>query len=408
MYLQPSKYKLQRKKPRRFNLALIFILCLLIVAATVVQGYIVPRIPPLFLPTSTATRPAASYAEDAAVLFMEGKLDSAIKAYGQAILLAPTNSDLYVALSRVQVFAHKYEDAVENAQYAVLLSKSAISYAVWGEALHRMEGDKDLPAYESATKQLRKSLDLDPSLALAHAYLAEVLMDTDWQYWEDASTEARTAISLAPNLMESHRAMAYIYYKTGNYIEAQDEYLKAIELHNKLLDLWLPLGDCYQANNDPVSAIEAYLKASTLDQTNPIPLARISRTYAGEGQYGKAVQYAELAVANAPLKPLYHGLLGVMYFHNNQVQESIPELNLAIAGGTVEGGGTVVGLPLGPWPVSEYYWTYGLALAKVGRCSDAIPVFRLLQQQMPDDALAMENVSEGLMICKEITPTPSS
>ncbi|MGB7538493.1 MAG: tetratricopeptide repeat protein [Anaerolineales bacterium] len=405
MYLQTRKYKLQRKQPRRFNLALIIVLCLLIVTATIVQGYVVPLVPPLFLPTATATRPAASYAEDAALLFQEGKLDSAIEAYKQAILLAPTNSDLYVALSRTQVFSHDFEGAVENAQYAVLLSKSAISYAVWGEAVHRLEATKELPAYEASVKQLRKSLELDPSLALAHAYLAEVLMDWDYGNWKEASEEARTAITTSPSLMEGHRAMAYIYQMTGNFGEALDEYLKAIEIHSKLADLWIPLGDCYKSVNDNVSAIDAYLKASNYNPTDPTPFARISRTYAGDGEYGKAAQYAEQAVALAPLDPRNHGLWGVMLYQNNQFQESIRELTLAIAGGTVDAG-TVTGLPLGPWPVSEYYWTYGLALAKVGRCSDAIPVFRLLEQQISDDEIAMTNVTEGLTICKEIAPTP--
>jgi len=404
MYLHTSKYKLQRKKPRRFNLALIFILCLLIVAATYIQGYVVPSIPPPFVPTLTPTRPASSYADDAAKLFLEGKLASSMDMYNQAILLAPTNSDLYVALSRAQIFAHEYEGAMENAQYAVLLSKSAISYAVYGEALYRLETTKDLPGYEGATRQLRKSLDLDPSLALAHAYLAEVLMDADWGNWKEASEEARTAITLAPGLMESHRAMGFIYYMTGNYTEALAEYLKAIEIHNKLRDLWIPLGDCYQGVNEPTNAIEAYVIASTLDSADPVPVARISRTYAGEGQYGKAAQYAEMAVALAPLDPRNHGLLGVMYFHNRQFQEAITELALAITGGRVEDG-SVEPLPLGPFPVSEYYWTYGLALAKVGRCSEAIPVFRLLQQQMPDDDTAMARVSDGLMLCNEVTPT---
>jgi tetratricopeptide (TPR) repeat protein len=408
MYLQTSKYKLQRKKPRRFNLALIFMLCLLIVGATIVQGYIVPRVPPLFLPTPTATRPASSYAEDASILFKEGKLDSAIEAYQQAILLAPTNSDLYVALSRAQVFSHDYDGAIENAQYAVLLSKSAVSYAVWGEALHRREAQNDLPAYEDAIKQLRRSLELDPSLALAHAYYAEVLMDLDNGNWKAASEEARTAVAMAPGLMESHRAMAYIYQLTGNYGEALDEYSKAIELHSKLADLWLPLGDCYRAVNDIVSAINAYMEASILGATDPVPPARISRTYAGEGDYPKAAQFAKQAVTLAPLDPRYRGLLGVMYYQNNQFQESIPELELAIAGGTVDAG-TIVGLPLEKtWPISEYYWTYGLALAKVGRCAEAIPVFRLLEQQLQDDDIAMANVIEGLTICKEIAPTPQA
>lgn len=407
MYLQTSKYKLQRKRPRRFNLALVVVLCAAIVAATYIQGYVVPHVPPLFVPSPTATRPAASYAEDAAALFSDGKLASAITAYEQAILLAPTNSDLYVALSRVQVFAHDYEQAIENAQYAVLLSKSAVSYAVWGEALYRSERENELPAYETAIRQLNKSLELDPTLALAHAYLAEVLMDADWGNWKAASEQARAAVTTAPSLMESHRAMAYIYYMTGNYNEALDEYQKAIGLQGKLADLWIPLGDCYQAVNDPQSAIDSYLKAATFDSVNPDPITRISRVYAGEGQYGKAEQYAEMAVNLDPLSPRTHGLLGVMHYHNRKYADAIPELSLAIAGGTVEGG-TVVGLPLGPFPVSEYYWTYGLALAKVGRCSEAVPVFRLLEQQLSDDSIAMENVSEGLMICKEITPTPQA
>jgi tetratricopeptide (TPR) repeat protein len=409
MYLQTSKYRIQRKKPRRFNLALIIILCVLIVGAVFAQQYVTTNVTPLFLPTATATRPAASYAEDAARMFSEGKLDAAIEAYEQAILLTPTNSDLYVSLSRVQVFNHDYPGAIENAQYGVLLSKSAISYAVWGEALHRLESAKELPElpdYMDSVKQLRRSLELDPTLALAHAYLAEVLIDLDYGNWQEASEEARTAVTTAPSLMEAHRAMAYIYMMTGNYIEAVDEYSKAIEIHSKLADLWLPLGDCYRALNDPPKAIEAYENASIYSPYDPVPPARKSRTYAGAGDYPKAAQNAEEAVTLAPLDPRYRGLLGVMYYQNNQFPEAITELTLAIAGGTVEAG-TVVGLTLvKTWPISEYYWTYGLALAKVGRCSEAIPVFRLLEQQLADDEIAMSNITEGLTICKEISPTP--
>jgi hypothetical protein len=63
-------------------------------------------------------------------------------------------------------------------------------------------------------------------------------------------------------------------------------------------------------------------------------------------------------------------------------------------------------LPLQAGRVAEYYYVYGLALAKVGRCSDAIPIFQLLQQQLPDDSDVMENVTAGLLLCKVITPTP--
>ncbi len=162
MYLQSSKYRLKRKSPRRFNLALIFILCALIVVAALFQAYVVPSIPPPFMPTSTATRPAASYADDAAKLFLDGKLTESIKAYNQAILLAPTNSDLYVAVSKVQIFAHDYQGALDNAENAVLRSKSAVAYAVYGEALYWVEKSKGGSTFTDANKELQKSLELDP------------------------------------------------------------------------------------------------------------------------------------------------------------------------------------------------------------------------------------------------------
>jgi len=405
MYLQSSKYRLKRKSPRRFNLALIFILCVLIVLAALFQAYVVPSIPPPFLPTPTATRPAASYADDAAKLFLDGKLTDSVKMYKQAILLAPTNSDLYVDVSQVQIFTHDYQGALENAQNAVLRSKSAVAYAVYGEALYWIEKSQGGNTYTDANKELQKSLELDPSLGLAHAYYAEVLMDMDNANWKTASAEAQTAITLAPNRLESHRAMGYIFLSTGNYIEALSEYQKAVDIHDKLADLWIPLGDCYQAQSDTQNAIQAYLKASGLDSQDPVPIARIARVYAGDGQYGKSAQYAEMAANLAPLDPTYRGLLGEMYYFNSDYDKAVNELTLAIRGGRVDPG-PIQGLPLQAGRVAEYYYVYGLALAKVGRCSEAVPIFHLLQQQVPDDATVMANVTDGLILCKEITPTP--
>jgi tetratricopeptide (TPR) repeat protein len=405
MYLQSSKYRLKRKSPRRFNLALIFILCVLIAAAALFQSYVVPIIPPLFLPSPTATRPAASYADDAGKLFLDGKLKNSIEMYQQAILLAPTNSDLYVALSRVQIFSHDYQGALENAQNAVLRSKSAIAYAVYGEALYRLDLSHGKITFEDADKQFRKSLDLDPTLALTHAYYAEMLMDVDYANWKNASAEARTAITLSPNLMEAHRALGYILLQTGNYTEALSEYQIAIDKNGKLADLWIPLGDCYQDISETQKAIDAYLSASQYDSSDPTPFGRISRAYAKQGQYGKSAQSAETAVTLRPLDPTYRGLLGEMYYFNHEFDKAINQLTLAIVGGSVEQG-PIQGLPLQAGRVAEYYYVYGLALAKVGRCSDAIPIFQLLQQQLPDDSDVMENVTAGLLLCKVITPTP--
>lgn len=401
MYLRTSKYKLKRKRPPRFNIPLIVVTCLAIIGVVYFQQFIIPTLPKPFQPTPTPTRSAASFAEEAAKLFDEGKLKASIDMYKQAIRANPVNTDLYIALSRVQVFDQSYADALENAQNAVLRSKSALSYAVYGEALRR------LGRYVDADTALRHSLELDPNLALAHAYLAELIMDSDPNTsWRTASTEARTALTLAPNLMESHRAMGYVYYLTGNNPEATGEFQAAISMNSYLEELYILLGNCLLNQDLVAEAVDAYVHASALNSQDPDPFARISRAYAKEGQYGKAAQNAESAVLLDPLNPRMHGLLGVMYYFNRDFSRAITELTLAVTGGQTEQG-TVPGLPLEAGRVAEYYWTYGLALTKVGRCEEGVPVLRLIQQSFPDDISAQENVTQGLLICKEITPTPS-
>jgi tetratricopeptide (TPR) repeat protein len=398
MYLKSSKYRMERKKNRRFNLSFLVVIGLAILGLAFFQSYIVPTVPTPVASTPTATRSAALFADEAAQLFQNGQLQASIEMYQQAILKDPINTDLYVALSRVQVFAGKYVDALESAQNAVLRSKSALSYAVFGNALHYLE------RYPEAEQELRQSLQLDPNLGLAHAYLAEELIDADTDLnWQAAEDEAKLALSLAPNLMEAHQAMAYVWMWTGNQELAIQEYNIAISMNSKLAQLWLPLGDMYLAQGDTNKAIDCYGQASALDPTNPDPQARTSRAYAGAGQYGKAFQYAQLALKNDPLNAKMHGLLGVMLYYNHDFAGAITELNIAISGGQIPEG-TVQGLPIGPFPVSEYYWTLGLALAKVGRCAEAVPYLRLVQQTFPGDSMAQDNVNNGLLLCNEITP----
>jgi hypothetical protein len=55
----------------------------------------------------------------------------------------------------------------------------------------------------------------------------------------------------------------------------------------------------------------------------------------------------------------------------------------------------------------EFYYTYGLALAKVNRCEEAIPIFQALLVAVPQDEIAVVNSTEGLVLCGEIEPTPT-
>ncbi len=404
MYLGSNRWRMTKKRRRPVNLWLIAFLVLLIGAGLYFQRFIVPTIPPPFLPTDTPTTSAASFAKEAADLYQAGKLAAAEQAYRQAIQADPSNADLHISLARVLVFDRHYSDALESAQNALLLNpQNPMAWAVYGWVLDFLPNRTS-----DAENAVRNAIQRDPSLAYAHAYLAEILSDEG--EWQEASNEAREALSLAPNLMESRRAMGYVYEFTANYAQAIQEYKAAVAIQPNLATLYISLGNNYVALGDVTDAVDSYLHATALDPSDAEPYARIARAYAGVGQFGKAAQYAEQAVTYSPQDPQVHGLLGVMDYHNGDLQDALPELKLAISGGETSDGQQVQGVALSDGTVGEYYWTYGLALAKLDRCPEAIPIFRLVLAGIPDDSIGVTNATQGLVICNVIqaTPTPTS
>jgi tetratricopeptide (TPR) repeat protein len=134
--------------------------------------------------------------------------------------------------------------------------------------------------------------------------------------------------------------------------------------------------------------------------------------YASVGEYGVASQYARQAVELDPEEPRLRGNLGRMYYHNGALEEAIAEFNFTIRGGQAPEGVWVDGLALRPddFRILEYYYTFGLALAKQGVCEEAIQIFEAILLTAPDDEIAVFNAEEGLVICGQLerTPTPES
>lgn len=411
MYLRGSKWNMTRKRRRRSNPWRILILLILIGAALYVNQVVVPATPPLFIPTPTETRNPESFVNEAEALFNQGKLNQAIEAYQRAIAADPDNPAIYVALARVQMFAGKYKDALENAENALILNNdNPMAHALRGWALDFL-GD-----YTQAEAAVKRALELDPNNPFAHAFYAEILMDKalsgqgDIGTMEKAAEESRIALSLAPNQLETLRARGYILWNTANYEEAIQQYKAALAINDKIPDLHMALGYNYHFLGEYDQAVEHFLQAVALNPSDPIAPYEISRTYAAVGDFSKAVQYADQAVKAAPQNPKMHANLGVMYYKNNQLDEAIEQLSLAIRGGTTEDGVVVEGLPLDYGSVADYYAIYGLALAKANRCSEAIPVFQSILAGVPDDEINVYNAEQGLSICQQNlgTPTPEA
>lgn len=405
MYLSGSKWN-TRKKRRRANPWRVLLLLSLIAAAVYVERTIVPALPPLFISTLTPTRSPASYVLEAESLFQSGKLEQAEASYREAIAVSPEDPLIYTNLARLQVFAGNYVGAETSARNALLLNPNlAPAHAVLGWALDFQGGERVVDARAA----VERALQLDPNLASAYAYYAEVLMDISPENYQDALQAARHAVALDPNLLDAHRALGYTWERTQNYDQALESYQTALRINPNLAMLHLAVGNMKLNQQDTNAAIESYLKASTLSPTDSEPLTLIALAYARVGEYGKASQYAANAAEKDPGSPYLHGDLGRMYYKNNEFDKAVRSFSLAIQGGTTESGAVVKGLPLDPGDRKsvEFYYTYGLALAKLGNCDPAIQIFEALLRGVPADEIAVANATEGLVICDVIQPTPT-
>lgn len=411
-----------RKRRRRSRPWRILLLVVLIGAVSYFWKVYVPTVPPLFVPTPTATRSPASYILEAESLFEAGKLYQAETAYLEAIAIEPRETAYYIDLARVRVFAGKYDEAEQAARDALVLNPDdALAHGVLGWALDFRAGqaddivDREALLTEALTS-VERGLELNPNAPLIYAYYAEVLIDNNINAYEDALQAASRAVELDPALLEAHRALGYVWEMTGNYELAVESYEIARQINPNLPRLYIDIGTMMRALGDVDAAVDNYLNAVALAPTSTEPLILVAEAYASVGEYGKASQFAQDAVDLDPTNARLHGNLGRMFYHNNVYDEAIVQLQLAISGGVAEDGSTVEGIQLDPGDsrVIEFYYTYGLALARSNRCDEAIPVFEVLIRGVPDDEIAVYNAEEGLRLCAEEplipeteTPTPT-
>jgi tetratricopeptide (TPR) repeat protein len=410
MYLKGSKWSMNRRR-KRPNWFRITILLLLIAAGIYLDREIIPSVPQPFVPTATPTRDPESYVIEAETLFNEGKLVQSIDTYTGAIQHQPDDPTLFIARARTQIYAGQYMDAQTSAEDALLLNpNNSMAHVMRAWALD-FQGE-----YLAAESAIKRALELDPNNAMAHAIYVEILVDSyqtsagTFEGLELAAEESRVALDLAPNMLESHRARGYILEATGNYEEAIREYQEAIAINGNIADLHLSLGRNYRVLGVYDKAVEEFTRANALNPGDPTPDLYISRTYATVGEYAKATQYAETAVNDNPTDANLRGNLGVMYYRNFQWPDAVEQLKIVVAGGATDDNRPIEPIELAnDTRIAEYYFTYGLVLARLNRCGEALQIAQQIVARVPTDDIAVANAQEIVNICQQAliaSPTP--
>ncbi len=221
----------------------------------------------------------------------------------------PTNVDAYDSYLRARALllrrttadslraAELLEEAVARDPYSAA-AYSSLAFAYISAPL--FEG-APTPAVELGRRAARRALDLDPTIAEAHAVNARIMIHFDWDV-EASEREARRALELGPtdpfvlhctSLMAAdqgrfaeafelvERALAQdpasvmanrdkvnVLYLARRYQEAIDQSLRTLELDRYDTSTYFFLARAYEQMNRTQEALDAYLRPAAMREEN--------------------------------------------------------------------------------------------------------------------------------------------
>jgi TolB-like protein/DNA-binding winged helix-turn-helix (wHTH) protein len=234
-----------------------------------------------------------------------------------------------------------FGDAIQKDPNFALAYSGQADYFAYLTVLGGPEIMKPRDAMSRARTAAAKALQLDDSLAEAHASMGNILHNYDWN-WTAAEGEYKRAIELNPNYAMAHHLYAHLLIETGRQQESLAEAQRALEL-------------------DPYS---------------PFVNNGLARQYYLSRQYDKA---AEQCLIGLQINPSYFPAriqLALAYEQTGKLPQAISELEQAA--GLMAGGG-VPGTAQPPVDVPVVHALLGHAYAVSGRKADALKELSKLQ-----------------------------
>jgi eukaryotic-like serine/threonine-protein kinase len=195
------------------------------------------------------------------------------------------------------------------------------------QAWYSFRPSKD--AYPEAKAAARKALELDESLSEAHASLAFVLTNYDWD-WAGAEKEYKRAIELNPKYAIAHHWHSDFLAAMGKLDESLNEEKRAQELDplSLIINTWLGWRLSFLRRYD--QAIDQYRKALELDPTFVPAHWQLGLAYEQKAMYEQAIAEFQTAMALSGRSPLYTASLAHAYAmvgNRGEVRKLLDELN---------------------------------------------------------------------------------
>ena len=188
----------------------------------------------------------------------------------------------------------------------------ALAYAGLADSYVQMAASGVEPsrrAFEGAKTAALRSLQLDNSLAEAHASLGMIYFYYEWN-WHEAERQFQTAIALNPNYAVAYDRYALFLAAMARQEESFVQVRHAQELDPLSLDINTGVGRVFYLSRHYDRSIDAYRKVIDLDPYWARAYTRLGTTYAAEGAFADAIREFGESERLAGGDPYLDGLLG--------------------------------------------------------------------------------------------------
>jgi tetratricopeptide (TPR) repeat protein len=189
--------------------------------------------------------------------------------------------------------------ALEYFQEAVQIDPQyALGYAGLADAYFILGDNGFLSPQETSPKAkaaVRKALELDDSLAEAHATQASLLQFSDWD-WNGAAREFNRALELNPGYATAHHWHSQLLSSLGRHQEAIAEIKKARTLDPLSPRINANVGAALSFAGHKDEAIQELQKALAFGPDHAITHRYLSSAYSEKGMHEKAIAEAQKAI----------------------------------------------------------------------------------------------------------------
>ena len=266
------------------------------------------------------------------------KLPQVIDPERRQVLLArpdtkPAAYDFYLR-GRGYLEDYRHPDNIESAigqfEQAIAVDKNyAPAFAAMGLAYTRgfQWGNRGKDWLDKAKTQCTRALAITPQLAEGHTCLGNVYFSTG-QY-DEAVEQFRRSLDLDRNSDETLRLLAAAYQKQGKASAAEEAYRQAVSLRPNYWNVYNAFGTFYFNQARYADAEVMFQKAIKLAPMNFRGYSNLGAIYLLLGRYGEAVNVLK---RSSSLRPSFesYGNLGAAYFYMRRYQDSAENLELAL------------------------------------------------------------------------------